>query len=313
MAYTPKTGFIPSEELKPAEYDKFLAMDDMGVYALSWYMDTVAPKWGIVSNSNQKVFLPIAYKSRTGYKNVYQPFFTMFTIPVNINGDDLFFYLQTLQENFDYTEIHLPFVYNGKLPSGMTAAKRVRQEMRIDSYPLIRENYSDSVVRSLKKAEKAELRLEYNIKPEDVTTQFFNNKGPGLDDIKTDDIKRLNRLIAAAIKNNAGFTVGCYSGKELLATAFFLTHGKRLIYLKGSVNETGKNSGAMYFIFDAVIKEKGNDFAMLDFAGSNVTNVSEFYHRLGGKDVPYTRITSTAKGMAKFIQRIKPFVKRNRK
>lgn len=303
-------GFIPSEQINVADYNRLLSKSDMGVYAYSWYMNIVSSKWGIVTNHNQKVFIPIAFKLRPGYKNMYQPFFCMFTVPVNINEEDLVNFLEVLQHNFTHVELHLPFKYKGPLPAGMEATERIRQEVKIDSYTRIKKNYSDNAIRSIKKADKAELELKYDIEPETVVKEFSQNKGADLGDIKPDDLKRLNQLITTAIKNKAGFTVGCYSGDELLASAFFLTHDNRLIYLKGSVNDAGKKQGAMYFIFDSVIKEMGNNFLILDFGGSNVKSVADFYHRLGGKDVTYTRIQSKPRGMTKLVSTLKKLRRR---
>jgi hypothetical protein len=277
----------------------------MGVYGLSWYMNIVSVKWGIVSNNQRKIFLPVAYKTRPGYKNIYQPFFCMFTVPVNINETNLNFFLEGMKENFSQVELHLPFVYKGKLPSGITSTLRIRQEMKIDSYKKVRANYSENASRLIKKAEKTDILLKYDISPYEVTKAFANAKGADLKDIKPEDLKRLNTLFTSCIAHDAGFTVGCFQNNELIASAFFLQHDKRLIYLKGSVNETGKKIGAMYYLFDQVIKEKGNNFSILDFGGSNIKSVYDFYHKLGGKDVSYSRITTVPKGVARIVAGLK--------
>ncbi|MFI5203643.1 MAG: hypothetical protein ACHQF2_04025, partial [Flavobacteriales bacterium] len=179
-APTKQLGFIPSEEINFTDYDRFLSKSDMGVYAYSWYMNIVSAKWGIITNHNQKVFMPIAFKLRPGYKNVYQPFFCMFTVPVNVNEEDFINFLDILQHNFSNVELHLPFKYKGKLPDGMVATERIRQEVKIDSYTRIKKNYSDNAVRSIKKADKNELTIAYDIKPETVVKEFSQNKGADL-------------------------------------------------------------------------------------------------------------------------------------
>jgi hypothetical protein len=297
--------FIPFDKIKTTEYNRVLEKTEMGVYAMSWYMNIVSVKWGIISNPQQKVFLPVAFKNRLGYDNVYQPFFCMFMVPVNIYEENFFTYLQILKEHFHHVEMHLPFRYTGKLPHGMIATDRIRQEVRIDSYTRIHKNYSDNALRSIKKAGKAELQVQYNIKPELVVKEFSKNKGADIGDIKAEDFKRLNMLITASITHDKGFTIGCYNGDELLASAFFLKHDDRLVYLKGSVNEQGKKLGAMYFIFDEVIKELGHEYQLLDFGGSNIKSVAGFYHRLGGKDITYTRITTQPTGVAKIVSTLK--------
>jgi hypothetical protein len=264
------------------------------IYSLSWYLDCVTNNsWGLITNDEITTGLPVAFKKRTGYKNVYQPFYTMFFDVINPIGDiDL--YLECIQNEFH--KIHITTQsYNQQL----VAKSRVRQEMKLNSG--FTKNYSENAIRQIKKAEKAELNFDTHSNAKEVVTIFKKNKGSELKEYKAADFKRLGELIDVCLKHKHGFCAHVKMGKDVLASGFFIHYKTRVIFLKGGLTETGKKTGAMYYLMDQVMnhilkpesrtgKSEKDEIETFDFGGSNNKNVGDFYRKLGGKDLPYLEI-----------------------
>lgn len=286
---------IPTQKQKLL-WDKLVSdSPQANIYSLSWYLDCVTNNsWGIITNTEFSTGLPIAFKKRTGYKNVYQPFYTMFFDVINPLGeiDD---YLKIIQN--DFHKIHITTQSNcGKLKT----KSRVRQEMALDEN--FAKNYSENASRQIKKAVKANLSFGFHSNAKEVVSIFKNNKGAELKEYKASDFKKLGELIELCIKHKNGFCAHATYNDEVLASGFFITYQNRIVFLKGGITEEGKKVGAMYFLMNKVMEEAvkrstkylvlSTQYSLLtfDFGGSNNKNVGDFYRKLGGKDVAYFEI-----------------------
>lgn len=252
------------------------------VYSLSWYLDVVAPgKWAIMTNEKMDAGFPLAFKKRAGYRNIYQPFYTMFFNAMgNIDLDEAVEAIKQSYHHIHFTTESLP----GKLPHRL----RQRQELSLQDFtPSV---YSENASRQIKKAEKNGLVFSFHDQAEEVVQLFKENKGGELKEYKQNHFETLGNLIAASQEKNHGFCAHVKSGGMVLASAFFLSFRNRIIFLKGGVNEEGKNKGAMYYLMHHVLEWSKDKYEIFDFGGSNNKNVAEFYRRLGGKDAVYYEI-----------------------
>ena len=58
-------------------------------------------------------------------------------------------------------------------------------------------------------------------------------------------------------------------------------------YLKGVLTEEGKKNGAMYAMFDYIIKSNAQTGKVFDFGGSDIEGVATFYKKFGAYDNSY--------------------------
>lgn len=252
------------------------------VYMLSWYLDVVAPNgWGLLTNEHLDGGLPLAFKKRTGYRNVYQPFYTMFFNP--LNG-------LTIQQTIDAINKQYHFIHFNTEKDSNTLHERTRQrqEMHLGNFSF--SAYSENAQRQVKKAEKNGLVFSFHNNAREVVDIFRHNKGSELKEYKKRDFDILEKLITASQHNNHGFCCHVKKDDSVLASGFFLTFRNRIIFLKGGVSEEGKNKGAMYFLMHHVIDWAKDRYEIFDFGGSDNKNVGDFYRKLGGKDVSYYEI-----------------------
>jgi hypothetical protein len=75
---------------------------------------------------------------------------------------------------------------------------------------------------------------------------------------------------------------------ELMAAAVLLIHRNRMYNLISCITEQGKTVQANYFLYDRLIHEFSNSKFVLDFEGSDVKGIAEFYSRFNPQNEPYS-------------------------
>ena len=68
----------------------------------------------------------------------------------------------------------------------------------------------------------------------------------------------------------------------------------------------GKTKGAMYLLIDYFVKQYSGNKYDLDFGGSSVESVAQFYKKFGAKDYVYLQVEkNTLPQVAKWIKKLK--------
>ena len=82
---------------------------------------------------------------------------------------------------------------------------------------------------------------------------------------------------------------------NIKAAAFFIKRDRDLVFIKGAAHEDELKKGAMYGLMDQSFEHFSEQITTIDFDGSNIESVAEFYKRLGGKDHIYFENKNTQK------------------
>lgn len=275
---------LSKEKFPDKKWDK--KIDELShprVYMYSWYLKAVGKTYSIAIDEESEQMLPVFHNRKKVFKQHYMPFFAReFQFIGKGNPERIIDHILK-QFKWSAANYHLSEEYMGKIYS--------YQYLNINQdYKDIAANYSKNTKRKLSKLKKEELEIKFNIDCELVAKQFESNAAKKIKEIKPKNIQRLQNLMEAATENRKGFSCGVYSGKNLLASGFFLDDDNHIIYLKGSSNKKGRDIGAMYYLFNAVIERFAGKRKALDFGGSNVENIAKFYKRFGAENKHYLHI-----------------------
>ena len=85
----------------------------------------------------------------------------------------------------------------------------------------------------------------------------------------------------SAIMLGHGDLISVYENKEFVGAGFFLLDKERVTYLKSASSEKAKKEGAMYGLINQAITKFKADYETLDFGGSDVESVANFYKKFG--------------------------------
>lgn len=262
-------------------------------YAYTWYLDNVAEEWEGLVMGNYKAVMPLVFKRKFGVDYLYQPFFTqqlgVFTsLPLSKNLVNSF--IDKIPEKYRYIDIHLNEINNITENENVTERTNHFLDLNLD-YALIKANYSKNTSRKLKKAEKNELLIINNVKPEKFVDFYLKHTASKVENFDDKHQYTMLRIIYKALSYQAGALVGIADkNQELLAANFLLFHPTRIINLLPTSSQEGNEQNAMVFMIDHLLQRNANQKKIFDFEGSMIPGVAQFYKGFGAKEINYFRL-----------------------
>ena len=279
------------------------------VYAWSWYLDIVHPKWEALIENDYERVMPLTGKTKFGLSYLFQPFFVQQlgvfsqSILTENEVDDFIFAIPGKYKLIEYrlneynkVNRDLDFIRNHR---------NVELDLIYD-YQYLYNNYNKNTKRNLAKAESAGLSLDRNIDAKEIIRLFRDNRGRDVKHWKDPEYARLLDLIDTAIYHESCFTTGAKDiDGELIAGAVFMVSHDRIIFLFSGSDERHKDKHALTFLLDNVIREFSEMPFVLDFEGSDNEGLARFYKGFGGKEIFYPEIKcNNLKGIYKFAYRL---------
>lgn len=262
-------------------------------YAYTWYLDNVTEEWEGLVMGNYKAVMPLVFEKKFGVDYLYQPFFTqqlgVFTsMPLSKNLVNKF--IDSIPEKYKYIDINLNEINDVSEREEVSLRTNHFLDLNLD-YALIKSNYSKNTVRNLNKAEKNELLIQYNVKPEKFVDFYVENTAGKIDNFKDKHKHMMLRIIYKALSYQLGSVLSITDKHgEILAANFIIFHPTRIINLLPTSNEEGKEKNAMVFLIDHLLQKNSNQKKIFDFEGSMIEGISRFYKGFGAEEINYFRL-----------------------
>ncbi|MEZ4979126.1 MAG: hypothetical protein R2772_07495 [Chitinophagales bacterium] len=262
-------------------------------YAYTWYLDNVCETWDALVVGEYKMVMPIVYAKKFGFTYCYQPFFTQqlgvyADIPLSKETIDAFF--SKIPEHIQYLDCNL----NESNYAPSLGESEERENFLLDlkpAYEDLKKKFSGNVLKNLKRAEKAELFVSNHLSPELFADFYLEHTAKKIPGFKKKHYYMMLRIIYHALHYKMGVLLGVYNQKqELLAVNFLIDHPQRLINLMPSSSEEGLKHGAMAFLMNNLMERNAGQNKYLDFEGSMIEGVANFYKGFGAKRVIYYRV-----------------------
>ncbi len=257
-------------------------------YALSYYLDAVAPDWQALVLGNYEAVFPLPWLRKFGVKCIYQPYYCqqlgLFS-KTQPNEPLLQLFFNELG-TFSYINLNIN-------PSALQVADAYKLKpkknllLQLDKSPVaLRKQYSENHRRNITKAEKNGLVFLQDISYEHFETFYLQNIDRQKENFKPQHEKIFKAICRALVANNAArfFAVALPTG-EITTAVLVLLHGKRAINLINVSSQTGKKNGSAHFLFNKLIQllaEQQNGLT-LDFEGSSVPGIARFYEGFGAQ------------------------------
>ncbi|MBN2777343.1 MAG: hypothetical protein JXR36_06860 [Bacteroidales bacterium] len=247
------------------------------IYAMSWYLDCMSPKWEAIVTNNYEHVMPLPVKKKSGLKYLTQPYLSqqLGLFSQNIISSDL---LETFLDFIPYR------FYRLQLNSGNNhQTNNLKPNFILElqsSFEEISNNFSKNCNRNIKKAKEIEQTVFKDNDFDNFKTFTENNlnftppKG---------FLSALNTLLQR-IKNEHFaeiWSVNDEQTNQIIASVLILRWKNRIYYLMPSSSELGKQNFAMYLILAEIIRQNSNTPTILDFEGSSIEGVARFYKGFG--------------------------------
>ena len=289
-------SYLTHDSIDKTRWDECIARAKNGnVYAWSWYLDIVHPEWEAlveVVDDNYLTVMPITRKRKCFVNYLCQPFFAqqlgVFSVEPLIQTKVLEF-LRAIPAKYRLVEIRL----NEGNPLDDTCKGIAFHRNHLldlnNKYESLFSNYHENILRNLKKSLKCNLRFEKDGSIQKVINLFRADRGASIAHWGDAEYERLALLSDRAISSSNAFvcTIKKTDNEDVICGALFMKSHQRITFLFSGNSAAGKETHAMCFLIDQVIREFAGQPLIFDFEGSDDDNLARFYQGFGSVPVTY--------------------------
>lgn len=280
---------LKHDEINKTLWDKCINLNARGVpYALSWYLDVVAPGWEALVLGQYEAVMPLPYRKKYGINYIFTPPFVQQLGVFGPEKTAVEPFIEAIPKAFSY--IDLNFNEYNTIAAKHSPINNTNTLLSLNSpFDKLQNSFAENTRRNIKKAFKAGYSFVelYDIKP--IIALFKANKGKQLDS-KT-DYKLLQDLVITAQKHSACQLYGVKTAEgQICAGAVFINYNNRHVFLFSGNNEEARQHGAMHFLISNYIEKNTKTPAVLDFEGSNNVALERFYLSFGSSATQYPKI-----------------------
>ncbi len=263
-------------------------------YSQSWYLDIVSPNWKALIVNDYDFVLPLPHRKKWSFSYVYPPEFTQ---QLGVFGKSLASpaiieeIIEKVSNDFSFLEFNLNQDNKPSFSHSRIKYKK-RKNFELDlsyDYDELLKNFHKNTQRNIKKAISSGLEMKEAENTDLIISTFFENKAKELKGKKINS-SLLGNLCAAGKEKNVIDSYHIYKKDTFLGGAIFLNFQNRKVFLFSSINADGRKNRAMFFLINRVIELNAKQNIILDFEGSDNSELANFYHRFGAKEKLYLHV-----------------------
>ena len=258
-------------------------------YALSGYLDLVTHgNWSALVGGDYVSIFPLPFERKMGLKMYLQPPFTqqLGLISETQSNELLVEFLNKIPS--DFATLFLKGNERNDVSKQNEVTVRERSNYLLDiskEYDFLFSNFSKSLRKRIRKGKEYYDIIESN----DVNrlVDFYKEEMQSRVGLNDGQYAIARKLFEYLI--NAGFGRIYIASNEtkIEGRLFVIQYQNRIINLFGTSNVEGKKNFAMHFILNHIIENNAKTNKILDFEGSDLKGVKEFYESFGPERVRY--------------------------
>jgi hypothetical protein len=285
---SPNIRYLTRNQLNTKKWDDCVYQSANGlIYALSFYLDSMAKNWSALILNDYEIIMPLTWNRKFGFSYLYQPVFTaqlgiFSTRPVEPGEISLF--VHELKMRFRFCEIHFNHAYN--IEKGIERANYILDLNKF--YPELKKNYKKRLLENLKEADSFQPAYVSSSNFPETINLFKREYGRRLRQIKKTDYENFESLCRVLSSKGMIFQRGIIDPSgELLSCSIFLKDNRRIYNIMSVTMPDGRKKRSHFYLVDNLIHEFSGQHLLLDFEGSNVPGIAEFYRKFGSVNQPY--------------------------
>jgi lipid II:glycine glycyltransferase (peptidoglycan interpeptide bridge formation enzyme) len=284
--------YLSRDKIDAIKWDRSIDMAENGlIYAYSFYLDQMAPHWDALVYNDYEAVMPLCWKRKYGIQYLYQPFLVaesgVFgkTVTEKMYED----FITAIPSKFKYINIPLNRGHISSIPSDYSLLRLNHLLDLNKSYEQIYSSYNENTQRNIKKAMQAGCTVQKDFSVEKVI-ELAVEQMKSHDKEITENIERFLKLYTLLHQKQMAITYGIFLEKIVLASAvFFYSHNRSYYILVGN-NPAGRTTGASHSLIDAYIKDHAGKNLILDFEGSDIRSLAQFYKSFGATEIIYPQL-----------------------
>jgi len=262
--------------------------------ASSQWLNIVCPNWNALILGDYEAVMPLPQKQKLGIYYVYRPVLTpqlgVYAGEV-VSASLLQAFIQAIPKKYRYIDFPLNIVNHEVLGLGQQE-KGITHHLALSSnYNTLFGAFNQNTRRNIAKAHKYLLTCRISDSFSDIANcieasdeQWISNMSKSYRDemLQKLNILHQNQLVRLYVVENE-------SGK-VVSVAAFASNSQFLVYVFGISTEEGKQTRAMFCLFNHLIGQFASEALILDFEGSSIVSVAQFFRGFGAIPIEYPKL-----------------------
>jgi Acetyltransferase (GNAT) domain len=288
--------YIPYNEIDKLKWDNcIINATNSLIYAHSFYLDNcTAKKWDALVLNDYEAVMPITFRKKYGIAYLYQPYFLqqagLFSSK-KIDERLVNIFLAEIEKRFQFAEINLNYA---NILSSNKKIKYIERNNFIlslnNTYKNISKKFNSNFVRNIKQASKHGFNYEKVKSADELVDLYKKLYGARFEFVKKSDYDALKINCKTLLTNNNLVLRKASINGKIHAVIILLKDAKRLYNIAPSVTEEGRKLSANHFLYNSVIEEFAEQNLILDFEGSDLKGVANFYQSMNPINEKYISI-----------------------
>ena len=287
--------YVQNKDIDKHAWDNCIAnAENTLIYACYDYLSAMATNWDAIIISDYDAVMPIPYREKLGVRYAYQPAFVQqggvfFKKP--ISPTDLEEILILLQSKFRFAEIALNYKQSSFTQDRKFFDFTLRNNFTCDlrrNYSDIHASYSASTKQRITRGEKESLQFVPTENANGILRLYKEMISGRTNTVKNADYTNFEKLCGNLQSKGQMICRAVYDNEnQQLAACILLADERRLYNIVSYQSKHGREKLANYTLYDSIIKEFAGKYELLDFEGSDLKGVAEFYGKFANKNEQY--------------------------
>jgi hypothetical protein len=267
---------IKSINLDKKKWNELVLMHNGSYFSFTNFLDAVAKNYAVISDENYTKGFVIVYNEFSKIKIIYPPIFGRITEFFNMSNSEIQDELKKIKTEFKIGLIQSKLILD-------IENKTCKKYQQLDNEIKL----SSQAKRMIKKAEKNGITIK-NCDSKEFIPILKSSLYGKIKSMSSADWEKLNLLCNKLSFDDKIISLGIYNIKGNLCggVIFSLTNDK-IHYILGGALEKERLNGGIYFAMQEAVKIGLASSKKIDFGGSNIDSIRQFYLNFGGSDVEY--------------------------
>ncbi len=280
-----------SQKIDIEKWNDCIAKNANGlIYAQYQYLSFLTKNWSAIIIDDYEAVMPLPWNSKWGIK-YYQaiPFIQQLGLIGSIDQRLIPTVLKKVIEFAKYGDIFFNFSNKELVNTIRTDAKTNLVLDLNQDYTNISKQYHKDLIHNLEKAKKYHPIYVENSNYLDTLQIYKHQYGNRFHWISESDFQQLAKALSFYQSKQQCLvrTLIDQTTEELLASAILLKDKKRLYLLINAITPRGRQQSSNHLLIDKIIDEFSGTDLLLDFEGSEITGVKDFYMNYNPMVQPY--------------------------
>jgi hypothetical protein len=287
MAASYNIEYLPHNKIDKAKWDKCIDASPNGlIYGYSFYMDHMAKHWDGLVLDDYKAVMPLTWNKKWGIYYLYQPFniAQLGIFGKEVNEELTTAFLNHVPKHFRYWDFPLNQQNRFAIP-GFPFYDRINYTLSLDQpYEILYNAFRENIKRNIKKSKEAGCIIKTHVSIDSIIKlNKQHNK-----EASAGDHENFKKLFHYLREKGLAKTYGVISNSDqfISSAAFFYSHNRAYYILVGN-HPGGRNVGASHAVIDAFLKDHAGKNLILDFEGSDIEGLAQFYSGFGAVEEKY--------------------------